>query len=134
MHTVQTRISDFDAQRHLNNTAYITYVESARVAYTRKVIGACGIVSKVGGFQPFYAYRIETSLFESKVINVRKEVPVLRLVEEHDGPCEIGSLFLHPDWRHDRNGKLLNAVDPDEPRHIGIDEREHDAGSHAVGT
>ena len=77
---------------------------------TRKVIGACGIVSKVGGFQPFYAYRIETSLFESKVINVRKEVPVLRLVEEHDGPCEIGSLFLHPDWRHDRNGKLLQLV------------------------
>src|SRR5438093_796946 len=30
----------------------------------RKVIGACGIVSKVGGFQPFYSYHIETSLFE----------------------------------------------------------------------
>src|SRR5436309_14876403 len=35
------------------------------------VIGACGIVSKVGGFQPFYAYKIEKSLFESKAINVR---------------------------------------------------------------
>src|SRR4051795_1074333 len=39
-----------------------------------KVVGACGITSKVGGFQPFYAYHIESSLFESKVINVRKEV------------------------------------------------------------
>src|SRR5689334_5092315 len=36
----------------------------------RKVIGACGIVSKVGGFEPFYSYRIESSLFESKTINV----------------------------------------------------------------
>ena len=36
--------------------------------------------------------------------------------------------------RRDRDGKLLNAVDPDEPRDIGVDEREHDAGSHAVGT
>jgi len=76
----------------------------------KKVVGACGIVSKVGGFQPFYAYHIESSLFESKVINVRKEVPILKLGEEHDGPCEIGSLFLHPDWRHDRNGKLLQLV------------------------
>jgi arginine N-succinyltransferase len=75
-----------------------------------KLVGACGIVSKVGGFQPFYGYRIETSLFESKVINVRKEVPILTLHEEHDGPCEIGSLFLHPDWRHDQNGKMLQLV------------------------
>lgn len=75
-----------------------------------KVVGACGITSKVGGFQPFYAYHIESSLFESKVINVRKEVPILKLVEEHDGPCEIGSLFLHPDWRKDRNGKMLQLV------------------------
>ena len=74
------------------------------------IIGACGIVSKVGGFQPFYGYRIETQLFESKVINVHKEVPILKLVEEHDGPCEIGSLFLHPDWRRNGNGKLLQLV------------------------
>ena len=50
------------------------------------IVGACGIVSKVGGFQPFYAYKIEKSLFESKAINVRKEVPILSLFEEHDGP------------------------------------------------
>src|SRR5437870_3751671 len=39
------------------------------------VVGAAGIVSKVGGFEPFYAYKIERVLFESSVINVRKEVP-----------------------------------------------------------
>ncbi len=76
----------------------------------RRVIGACGIISKVGGFQPFYSYKIETTLFESKVIKVRKEVPILKLAEEHDGPCEIGSLFLHPDWRKERNGKMLQLV------------------------
>jgi arginine N-succinyltransferase len=75
-----------------------------------RVVGACGVVSKVGGFQPFYAYRIEKSLFESKQIGVRKEVPILTLVEEHDGPCEVGSLFLHPDYRHDGNGRLLQLV------------------------
>jgi arginine N-succinyltransferase len=75
-----------------------------------KVIGACGVVSKVGGFQPFYSYKIESQLFESPQIGVRKEVPLLRLVEDHDGPCEIGSLFLHPDFRGHNNGRLLQLV------------------------
>lgn len=77
---------------------------------SKKVIGACGIVSKVGGFQPFYGYRLETAVFESKQINVRKEVPMLMLHEEHDGPCEIGSLFLHQAYRKDGNGRLLQLV------------------------
>jgi len=77
---------------------------------SKQVIGACGIVSKVGGFQPFYGYRIETTVFESKQIDVRKEVRQLMLHEEHDGPCEIGSLFLHPSYRKDGNGRLLQLV------------------------
>src|SRR5262249_55474506 len=38
------------------------------------------------------------------------EVPILTLVAEHDGPCEIGSLFLHPEYRGDGNGRLLQLV------------------------
>jgi arginine N-succinyltransferase len=75
-----------------------------------RVVGACGIVSKVGGYQPFYSYRIEKQLFESKAIHIRKEVPMLILVEEHDGPCEVGSLFLHPDYRGGGNGRFLQLV------------------------
>ena len=79
-------------------------------AATRRVVGACGIVSKVGGFEPFYGYHVETSLFESKLIGVHKEVPILKLIKEHDGPCEIGSLFLHPDFRKSGSGRLLQLV------------------------
>src|SRR4051794_4388874 len=75
-----------------------------------RVVGACGIVSKVGGFQPFYSYKIEKQLFESKAIKIRKEVPILTLVAEHDGPCEIGSLFLHPEYRGGGNGRFLQLV------------------------
>jgi arginine N-succinyltransferase len=75
-----------------------------------RVVGACGIMSKVGGYEPFYSYKIETTVFESKQIKVHKEVPILMLVEEHDGPCEIGSLFLHPQYRGDGNGRLLQLV------------------------
>src|SRR5262245_47776052 len=75
-----------------------------------RVVGACGVVMKVGGFEPCYSYRIDKQLFESKVIKIRKEVPILNLVAEHDGPCEVGSLFLHPDYRGGGNGRLLQLV------------------------
>ena len=92
---------------HPGGESYLLVMEDLE---KHRIVGACGMVSKVGGFQPFYAYRIETSLFESKAINVRKEVPILSLFEEHDGPCEVGSLFLHPDYRHGGNGRMLQLV------------------------
>src|SRR5438105_11370464 len=30
-----------------------------------RIIGTSGVISKVGGFEPFYAYRVETSVHES---------------------------------------------------------------------
>ena len=87
--------------------SYLLVMEDAGA---QRVIGACGIVSKVGGYEPFYSYRIERERFESDAIGVRHEVPVLRLLLEHDGPCEIGSLFLHPDYRGGGNGRLLQLV------------------------
>lgn len=73
-----------------------------------KIVGTSGIVSKVGGFEPFYAYQIETTVHQSTMLGVRKEIRVLHLVIEHNGPAEIGSLFLSPDWRHGGNGRVLS--------------------------
>ena len=77
---------------------------------TGKVIGTSGMVSKVGGYEPFYAFRIETTVHESKQLGVRKEIPVLHLVAEHNGPCEIGSLFLSPAHRGGHSGRLLSLA------------------------
>lgn len=85
--------------------AYLLVMEDTE---TQTVVGTSGIVSKVGGFEPFYAYRIETSIHESIMLNIRKEISVLHLVAEHNGPSEIGSLFLHPDHRKEGNGRLLS--------------------------
>lgn len=74
------------------------------------VVGTSGIVSKVGGFEPFYGYKIETTLIQSDVLNVRKEIRFLKLVTEHNGPCEITSLFLRPDFRRDGNGRLVSLA------------------------
>ena len=73
-----------------------------------KVVGTAGIVSKVGGFEPFYSYRIVSTVAESKMLKVRKEISALHLVEEHNGPSEIGSLFLSPAARKGANGRLLS--------------------------
>jgi arginine N-succinyltransferase len=73
-----------------------------------EVGGTAGIVSKVGGFEPFWAYRVETSVHESKTLKVRKEIQALHLVKEHNGPSEIGSLFLAPGFRKGSNGRMLS--------------------------
>ena len=75
---------------------------------SESIVGTSGVVSKVGGFEPFYAYRIETSLHESEVLKVHTEVKTLHLVAEHSGPCEIGSLFLSPVHRQGGNGRFLS--------------------------
>jgi len=74
------------------------------------VVGTSGIASKVGGFEPFYSYAIESVTFHSDVIAVHKEVPLLKLHEEHDGPAEVGTLFLHPSFRKNGNGRMLQLV------------------------
>jgi arginine N-succinyltransferase len=77
---------------------------------TEKVVGASGIVSKVGGFEPFYAYRLESQSIDSDLINVHKKIQVLQLVREHDGPAEVGSLFLASDYRKQDYGRFLQLV------------------------
>jgi arginine N-succinyltransferase len=87
--------------------AYLFVMEETA---TGRVVGTAGIVSKVGGFEPFYAYRIETSVHESKMLGIRKEIQTLHLEKEHDGPCEIGSMFLHPDHRARGAGRTLSLA------------------------
>ena len=92
---------------HPAGEAYLLVLENSS---TGKVIGTSGCVSKVGGFEPFYAFRIETTVHESKSLGVRKEIAVLHLVAEHNGPCEIGSLFLAPAHRGGHNGRVLSLA------------------------
>lgn len=73
-----------------------------------EVGGTAGIVSKVGGFEPFWAYKVEATVHESPTLNVKKEIRALHLVKEHNGPSEIGSLFLAPNFRKGANGRMLS--------------------------
>ena len=73
-----------------------------------KIVGTCSIYSKVGGFEPLYLYEIKESQHNSDELGVHKTIKVLHLREEHDGPTEIGSLFLSPDYWGGGHGRLLS--------------------------
>jgi arginine N-succinyltransferase len=87
-----------------------TYLLVLEDTATGSIAGTSGIVSKVGGFDPFYGYRLETSVHASQQLNIRKTIGTLHLVEEHNGPCEIGSLFLSPAYRGGGSGRLLSLA------------------------
>ena len=73
-----------------------------------KIVGTAAIYAKVGGFEPFYSYQIKTSVHQSQELGVHKEIDVLHLMEVHDGPSEIGSLFLSPDFWGGGHGRVLS--------------------------
>ncbi|HEX4125721.1 MAG TPA: arginine N-succinyltransferase [Tepidisphaeraceae bacterium] len=102
-----TRAFDKLADEHPHGETYLFVLEDLK---NRKIVGTSGILSKVGGFEPFYAYRIEIAHHESKALGVKKDIPVLKLVADHNGPSEICSLFLLPELRHGGNGRLLSLM------------------------
>ena len=73
-----------------------------------KIVGTCSIYSKIGGFEPMYSYQIKESHHNSEELGVFKTINVLHLREEHNGPSEIGSLFLSPDYWGSGHGRLLS--------------------------
>ncbi len=73
-----------------------------------RIVGTSAIYSKVGGFQPFYEYEIKTEVKQSDDLGIMKEIPYLNLHITHDGPTEIGSLFLSPDYWGGGHGRLLS--------------------------
>ncbi|MGE3608765.1 MAG: arginine N-succinyltransferase [Bacteriovoracaceae bacterium] len=76
--------------------------------FTGRIIGVCGIISKIGGFQPYYFYRLEKVHHESKLINVKNDITALHYHFIHNGPAEICSLYLDPDFRNSQNGRFLS--------------------------
>lgn len=73
-----------------------------------QIIGTSGIVSKVGGFDPYFTYKISSETHACEELNARKDIPVLQFTANHNGPSEIGSLFLHPGYRKRGLARLLS--------------------------
>jgi arginine N-succinyltransferase len=76
--------------------------------FTGRLVGVCAIISKIGGFEPYYFYRLEKTHHESKVIHVKNDISSLHFHFIHNGPAEICSLYLHPEFRNAQNGRFLS--------------------------
>ena len=85
-----------------------SYLFVMEEVYTGRVVGISGIISKIGGFEPFYFYRLKSETMSSEMLNIKKEVKTLHMEKVHSGPAEICSLFLTPEFRNSQNGRFLS--------------------------
>ena len=76
--------------------------------FTGKIVGVCAIISKIGGFEPYYFYKVEKTHHESKLIHVKNDITTLNFHFIHNGPAESCSLYLHPEYRNAQNGRFLS--------------------------
>jgi len=77
---------------------------------TGQVIGTSGIFASVGLSRPFYNYRLLHLTQVSHDPDLKIDTELLQLVNDYAGATEIGTLYLHPDYRLGRNGTLLSKA------------------------
>lgn len=75
---------------------------------TGAVVGTTGVKAGVGLDEPFYSYRVGTVVHASRELGVHRVVPTLYLTNDYTGCAEVGSLFLHADYRRGGMGRLLS--------------------------
>lgn len=74
------------------------------------VVGIGGVKSHIGLRQPFYSYKITTITQTSQELEIFSIHKVLNMVNDYTGATEIGSLFLSPEFRRDRIGRVLSRM------------------------
>ena len=74
----------------------------------RQLVGTSCIFSKTGGYEPFYSYRRVFETAKCELLGLSQQIESLQLQKIHDGPTEIGSLFLDPAYRGHGRGRLLS--------------------------
>lgn len=75
---------------------------------TDELVGTSTVYAKTGGYQPLYAYRRVESDHRSELLGVSHHRVRLDLERIHDGPTEIGSLFLRGLYRGEGRGRWLS--------------------------
>ncbi|STQ89940.1 arginine N-succinyltransferase [Iodobacter fluviatilis] len=75
---------------------------------TGEIVGVCGIETAVGLEQPFYTYRIDTSVYASREMKIWSKMDKLTISHDLTGYTELCSLFLDPLHRVNCNGALLS--------------------------
>lgn len=92
-------------QEHPEGAPYVFVMQDTA---SGKLVGTSCIFSKTGGYEPFYAYRVVSEIHTSALLEQSREIRALHLIKIHNGPTELGGLFLLPDFRGSGGGRLLS--------------------------
>lgn len=108
VHRINDSLRAFDPRIHKpGGETYLFVLEDTA---SNRIVGTSGLLSRVGGFDPFYTYTIKHHVQEYEPLEIRTELQTLHLTRNHKGPTEICSLFLHRDFRSGGLGKLLSLA------------------------
>lgn len=72
------------------------------------VAGTCAIASHIGLSQPFYSYKMTALTRASSQLKLFDKKTILQVTNDFTGATEVCSLFIEPDYRRDRMGKLVS--------------------------
>lgn len=101
--------SHFAFTRKSESHAGEPYVLVMEDEATGRLVGTSTVYGKTGGYEPFYAYRVVTTTHTSPQLQLYdRKRSSLHLQRIYDGPTEIGSLFLLPEFRGSGRGRLLS--------------------------
>ncbi|POZ99646.1 arginine N-succinyltransferase [Pseudomonas sp. MWU12-2312b] len=74
----------------------------------QQVLGVSALTGAVGLREPWYNYRVGLTVSSSPDLGIERHIPTLFLNNEMTGQSELRSLFLRPDRRQSRHGRLLS--------------------------
>jgi arginine N-succinyltransferase len=95
----------FSGEAELADCGYVFVLEDSE---SGAIGGICGIEAAVGLKEAWYNYRVGTIVHACEELNVYTRHDTLFLSNDHTGYSELCSLFLHPDYRVNKNGGLLS--------------------------
>lgn len=84
---------------------YLFIIEDTKIG---KQVGTANIWAKTAVNDPIYFFRIESIVQETNGLPLP---PITRLIHPvcyHDGPAEIGGIYIFPEYRHGGYGRLLS--------------------------
>ncbi len=91
--TDRVELAEFAFKRKTEKPAGEPYVFVMEDLTAGKLVGTSCIFSKVGGYEPFYGYRIHEEEIHCSILHATRHVSSLHLEKVHDGPTEIGSIL-----------------------------------------
>ena len=103
-------LSEQSFQKRVEKVADEYYLFVIEDISKEKIIGVSAILASVGVNRPFLTFDIKTVKTKSKQLDLNSTYDIFTLKKQYNGPSELLTLFLHPDYRKFGIGRFLSLV------------------------